>query len=212
MPREAVRRRRATAAVATGGGAQPPLAPSLAPALWTCASPTCCRCYPFRSDRSPTGATAHQMDSERDLVSPGLLAGRHRDGFVRCGSQWRPAALDPVPRGRHGNGGASGGYAADDGAKQGARRDKVGNYVHEGPSSGVAGQQQRTGDDDPRAEQRDQRRAVRQGTRRVRQGTRREDRDRNRHLGPGLHMLRDDTSPEKDRFKAIADKSPAVRP
>ena len=29
-------------------------------------------------------------------------------------------------------------------------------------------------------------------------------------FGPGLHMLRDDTSPVKDRIKAIADKSPAI--
>ncbi|HEX9329495.1 MAG TPA: hypothetical protein VF915_23405 [Reyranella sp.] len=29
-------------------------------------------------------------------------------------------------------------------------------------------------------------------------------------FGPGLHMLRDDTSPVKDRIKAIADKSPTI--
>ena len=29
-------------------------------------------------------------------------------------------------------------------------------------------------------------------------------------FGPGLHMLRDDTSPVKDRIKAIADKSTAI--
>ena len=29
-------------------------------------------------------------------------------------------------------------------------------------------------------------------------------------FGPGLHMLRDDTSPVKDRIKAIADKSPSI--
>ena len=29
-------------------------------------------------------------------------------------------------------------------------------------------------------------------------------------FGPGLHMLRDDTSPVKDRIKAITDKSPAI--
>ena len=29
-------------------------------------------------------------------------------------------------------------------------------------------------------------------------------------FGPGLHMLRDDTSPVKDRIKAIAEKSPAI--
>lgn len=29
-------------------------------------------------------------------------------------------------------------------------------------------------------------------------------------FGPGLHMLRDDTSPVKDRIKAIADKSPGI--
>jgi uncharacterized protein len=29
-------------------------------------------------------------------------------------------------------------------------------------------------------------------------------------FGPGLHMLRDDTSPVKDRIKAIADKSQAI--
>ena len=29
-------------------------------------------------------------------------------------------------------------------------------------------------------------------------------------FGPGLHMLRDDTSPVKDRIKAIADKSSAI--
>ena len=29
-------------------------------------------------------------------------------------------------------------------------------------------------------------------------------------FGPGLHMLRDDTSPVKDRIKAIADKSRAI--
>ena len=29
-------------------------------------------------------------------------------------------------------------------------------------------------------------------------------------FGPGLHMLRDDTSPVKDRIKAMADKSPAI--
>jgi intracellular sulfur oxidation DsrE/DsrF family protein len=29
-------------------------------------------------------------------------------------------------------------------------------------------------------------------------------------FGPGLHMLRDDTSPVKDRIKAIVDKSPAI--
>jgi uncharacterized protein len=29
-------------------------------------------------------------------------------------------------------------------------------------------------------------------------------------FGPGLHMLRDDTSPVKDRIKAIADKAPAI--
>jgi len=29
-------------------------------------------------------------------------------------------------------------------------------------------------------------------------------------FGAGLHMLRDDTSPVKDRIKAIADKSPAI--
>ena len=29
-------------------------------------------------------------------------------------------------------------------------------------------------------------------------------------FGPGLHMLRDDTSPVKDRIKAIANKSPAI--
>jgi intracellular sulfur oxidation DsrE/DsrF family protein len=29
-------------------------------------------------------------------------------------------------------------------------------------------------------------------------------------FGPGLHMLRDDTSPVKERIKAIADKSPAI--
>ena len=28
--------------------------------------------------------------------------------------------------------------------------------------------------------------------------------------GPGLHMLRDDTSPVKDRIKAIADKTPSI--
>jgi intracellular sulfur oxidation DsrE/DsrF family protein len=30
-------------------------------------------------------------------------------------------------------------------------------------------------------------------------------------FGPGLHMLRDDTSPVKDRIKAIADKNPAFK-
>jgi intracellular sulfur oxidation DsrE/DsrF family protein len=29
-------------------------------------------------------------------------------------------------------------------------------------------------------------------------------------FGPGLHMLRDDTSPVKDRIKAIADKTPSI--
>jgi len=29
-------------------------------------------------------------------------------------------------------------------------------------------------------------------------------------FGPGLHMLRDDTSPVKDRIKAIAEKNPAI--
>lgn len=29
-------------------------------------------------------------------------------------------------------------------------------------------------------------------------------------FGPGLHMLRDDTSPVKDRIKAMADKIPAI--
>lgn len=29
-------------------------------------------------------------------------------------------------------------------------------------------------------------------------------------FGPGLHMLRDDTSPVKDRIKAIAEKSPSI--
>jgi uncharacterized protein len=29
-------------------------------------------------------------------------------------------------------------------------------------------------------------------------------------FGPGLHMLRDDTSPVKDRIKAIAEKSPTI--
>lgn len=29
-------------------------------------------------------------------------------------------------------------------------------------------------------------------------------------FGPGLHMLRDDTSPVKDRLKAIAEKSPSI--
>ena len=29
-------------------------------------------------------------------------------------------------------------------------------------------------------------------------------------FGPGLHMLRDDTSPVKDRIKAIAEKSPVI--
>jgi intracellular sulfur oxidation DsrE/DsrF family protein len=29
-------------------------------------------------------------------------------------------------------------------------------------------------------------------------------------FGPGLHMLRDDTSPVKERIKAIAEKSPAI--
>jgi intracellular sulfur oxidation DsrE/DsrF family protein len=29
-------------------------------------------------------------------------------------------------------------------------------------------------------------------------------------FGPGLHMLRDDTSPVKDRIKALAEKSPAI--
>jgi uncharacterized protein len=29
-------------------------------------------------------------------------------------------------------------------------------------------------------------------------------------FGPGLHMLRDDTSPVKDRIKAMAEKSPAI--
>ncbi len=29
-------------------------------------------------------------------------------------------------------------------------------------------------------------------------------------FGPGLHMLRDDTSPVKERIKAMADKSPAI--
>lgn len=29
-------------------------------------------------------------------------------------------------------------------------------------------------------------------------------------FGPGLHMLRDDTSPVKDRIKSIAEKSPAI--
>ena len=29
-------------------------------------------------------------------------------------------------------------------------------------------------------------------------------------FGPGLHMLRDDTSPVKDRIKAIAEKMPAI--
>ena len=29
-------------------------------------------------------------------------------------------------------------------------------------------------------------------------------------FGPGLHMLRDDTSPVKDRIKAISEKSPAI--
>ena len=29
-------------------------------------------------------------------------------------------------------------------------------------------------------------------------------------FGPGLHMLRDDTSPVKERLKAIAGKSPAI--
>jgi intracellular sulfur oxidation DsrE/DsrF family protein len=29
-------------------------------------------------------------------------------------------------------------------------------------------------------------------------------------FGPGLHMLRDDSSPVKDRIKAIAEKSPAI--
>ena len=29
-------------------------------------------------------------------------------------------------------------------------------------------------------------------------------------FGPGLHMLRDDTSPVKDRIKAIAEKTPAI--
>jgi uncharacterized protein len=29
-------------------------------------------------------------------------------------------------------------------------------------------------------------------------------------FGPGLHMLRDDTSPVKDRIKAIVEKSPAI--
>lgn len=29
-------------------------------------------------------------------------------------------------------------------------------------------------------------------------------------FGPGLHMLRDDTSPVKDRLRALADKSPAI--
>jgi uncharacterized protein len=29
-------------------------------------------------------------------------------------------------------------------------------------------------------------------------------------FGPGLHMLRDDTSPVKARIKALADKSPAI--
>jgi intracellular sulfur oxidation DsrE/DsrF family protein len=29
-------------------------------------------------------------------------------------------------------------------------------------------------------------------------------------FGPGLHMLRDDTSPVKDRIKAIAEKSPPI--
>ena len=29
-------------------------------------------------------------------------------------------------------------------------------------------------------------------------------------FGPGLHMLRDDTSPVKDRLKAMAEKSPAI--
>ena len=29
-------------------------------------------------------------------------------------------------------------------------------------------------------------------------------------FGPGLHMLRDDTSPVKDRIKAIAEKSPMI--
>jgi intracellular sulfur oxidation DsrE/DsrF family protein len=29
-------------------------------------------------------------------------------------------------------------------------------------------------------------------------------------FGPGLHMLREDTSPVKDRIKAIAEKSPAI--
>ena len=29
-------------------------------------------------------------------------------------------------------------------------------------------------------------------------------------FGPGLHMLRDDTSPVKERLRAIADKSPAI--
>ena len=28
--------------------------------------------------------------------------------------------------------------------------------------------------------------------------------------GPGLHMLRDDTSPVKDRIKAIAEKAPSI--
>ena len=29
-------------------------------------------------------------------------------------------------------------------------------------------------------------------------------------FGPGLHMLRDDTSPVKDRLRALAEKSPAI--
>ena len=29
-------------------------------------------------------------------------------------------------------------------------------------------------------------------------------------FGPGLHMLRDDTSPVKDRIKAIAEKTPSI--
>jgi intracellular sulfur oxidation DsrE/DsrF family protein len=29
-------------------------------------------------------------------------------------------------------------------------------------------------------------------------------------FGPGLHMLRDDTSPVKDRIKAISEKSPSI--
>src|SRR6478735_9272905 len=66
-----------------------------------------------------------------------------------------------------------------------------------------AGEQQRTGDDEPRAQQCEQRRPILQGPRRevsIEVVT----------FGPGLHMLRDDTSPVKARIEVLALSSPEI--